>query len=276
VSDRVPVLCNLKPSGEYLMEDFFEAGGLRALLAEISDLLHLGEQNVLGRTLGEALDGHQTMAPDVIRRRENPLKSNGGLAVLRGNIAPSGCVIKRSAASPHLLQHRGRVVAFESYADFIARIDEPELDIDANAIIVVKNIGPRGAPGMPEWGMLPLPKKLLEQGVRDMIRISDARMSGTAFGTVVLHVSPEAAAGGAFALTRTGDTIELDVDAGRIHLDVSEAELARRQAEWRAPAPRIPRGWGALYARTVGQAHEGCDLDFLLAGDPVPEPEIYG
>ena len=276
ISKQVPVICNLKPSGQYLMEDFFDAGGLRALLNRLGDLLDTTQLTVTGRTLSAEISAIASSKDDVIRQLDNPLIKKGGLSVLRGNLAPDGAIIKTSASSAHLLRHRGRAVVFDSYADFIGQIDDPALDITADDIIVVRNIGPKGVPGMPEWGMVPLPKKLLEAGIRDMIRISDARMSGTAFGTVVLHVAPEAAVGGPLALAETGDFIELDAEAGRLHLDVSEAELARRKANWVPPRMKAERGWPALYAAHVSQANEGCDLDFLAASGDMPEPEIYG
>ncbi|MDO9437160.1 L-arabinonate dehydratase [Hydrogenophaga sp.] len=274
VADRVPVLVNLKPSGEYLMEDFFEAGGVRGLLSMMRDLLDLSAPTVSGMTLGEAIDGAQVYHPDVIRPMDRPLKDKGGLVILRGNLAPDGCVIKRSAADPARLKHRGRALVFQNYDDMTARIDDPALDVDADSVLVLRSAGPRGVPGMPEWGMLPIPQKLLQQGVRDMLRISDARMSGTHFGTVVLHVTPESAVGGPLALVEDGDFIELDVDAKRIHLDVSDEELARRRAAWVMPDPPIQRGWGRLFHDHVSQANEGCDFPFLLPGAPTREPQL--
>lgn len=271
---RVPVLSNLKPSGEYLMEDFFEAGGLRALLANMAEFLDLSAKTVSGHSLGETLQGARVYNPEVIRPLDNPVHAKGGLVILRGNLAPDGCIIKRSAADPERLRHRGRAVVFKDYDDMTARIDQPDLDVDADCVLVLQSSGPRGVPGMPEWGMLPIPKKLLEQGVRDMVRISDARMSGTHFGTVVLHVSPESAVGGPFALVRDGDFIELDVDNNRIHLDISDAELQARKLAWVAPPPPIERGWGRLFHDHVTQAHEGCDFPFLMPGAATREPQI--
>jgi len=273
-AERVPVLSNLKPSGEYLMEEFFEAGGLRGLLATMAEFLDLSAQTVSGRSLGATLEGARVYDPQVIRPLDNPVQARGGLVILRGNLAPDGCVIKRSAADPARLKHRGRAVVFKDYDDMTARIDDPDLDVDVDCVLVMQSSGPRGVPGMPEWGMLPIPKKLLEQGVRDMVRISDARMSGTHFGTVVLHVSPESAVGGPFALVRDGDFIELDVDRNRIHLDISDEEMQARRSAWVAPAPVIERGWGRLFHDHVTQASEGCDFPFLMPGAATPEPQL--
>jgi dihydroxy-acid dehydratase len=275
---RTPVLANLRPSGKYLMEDFFYAGGLRALLAQLGDLLDLGQRTVEGTTLGENVAGAKIFDDDVIRTRANPLVARDGLAVLRGNLAPDGAVIKPPAAEPQLLKHTGKAVVFEDYNDMAARIDDPQLEIDATSVIVLRNAGPQGAPGMPEWGQLPIPKKLLEQGVRDMVRISDARMSGTSYGACVLHVAPESFVGGPLAFVFSGDAIELDVPARKLNVLISDAELARRRAAWTAPAPKFERGYGTLYLKHVTQANEGCDFDFLA---PVArktaggEPEIH-
>jgi L-arabonate dehydrase len=265
IGSRLPCLVNLKPSGQYLMEDFYYAGGLPAVLREIASHLDLGARTVTGRTLGEDIQEAPCWNRDVIRPLSEPLRPEAGIAVLRGNLAPDGAVIKPSAASPQLLRHRGRAVVFEDIDDFKARIDDEALDVDANSVLVLKNCGPRGYPGMAEVGNMPLPPKLLRQGITDLVRISDARMSGTAYGTVVLHVSPEAAAGGPLALVREGDVIELDVAARRLHLDVAEDELARRRAEW-TPPPAPARGWNKLYFDHVQQAHLGADLDFLVGG----------
>lgn len=265
LASDVSCLVNLQPSGEYLMEDFYYAGGLPAVLREIAPLLHLDALTVNGKTLGENIRSAPCYNRDVIRTLDNPFKPHAGIAVLRGNLAPDGAVIKPSAASPHLLRHRGRAVVFEDIDDFHARIDRDDLDVDETCVLVLKNCGPKGYPGMPEVGNMPLPPKILKKGIKDMVRISDARMSGTAYGTVVLHVSPEAAVGGPLALVRNGDMIELDVPARRIHLDVSEEELARRKAEWK-PLPKPKRGWYRLYVEHVQQAHQGCDLDFLVGG----------
>ncbi len=265
IGTRLPCLVNLKPSGEYLMEDFYYAGGLPAVLREIAAELDLDAVTVNGRTIGENIAEAPCWNRDVIRPLDQPLRAEAGIAVLRGNLAPDGAVIKPSAASPHLLKHRGRAVVFEDIADFKARIDDEALDIDETCVMVLKNCGPRGYPGMAEVGNMPLPPKLLRRGITDIVRISDARMSGTAYGTVVLHVSPEAAAGGPLALVREGDFIELDVEARRLHLDVDEAELQRRRAEW-TPPPAPARGWAKLYVDHVQQAHLGADLDFLVGG----------
>lgn len=275
ISRRTPMLADIRPSGRYLMEDFYYAGGLRALLSEISDLLHLDALTVSGRALGEGLEGATIYNPEVIRPRSNPVSPQGGTAVLYGNLAPDGAVIKTTAASPELLRHRGRAIVFRNYDELKARIDDEALEVTPDSVLVLQNAGPLGAPGMPEWGMLPIPRKLLREGVRDMVRISDARMSGTSYGTCVLHVSPEAHVGGPLALVREGDFIELDVQGRRLHLDVEEAELERRRAEWVPPTKPPSRGFGALFARHVTQAHEGCDFDFLHAGEVLPEPAIH-
>lgn len=274
-----PILANLRPAGRYLMEDFYYAGGLPALLNNLCDLLDLQQKTITGKTLGENIEGAKVFNDDVIRTRDNPLATSDGIAVLRGNIAPNGAVIKPPAAEPHLLTHTGKAVVFESYADMAARIDAPDLDIDEHSIIVLKNAGPQGAPGMPEWGQLPIPQKLLARGVRDMVRISDARMSGTSYGACVLHVAPESYVGGPFALVQNGDLIELDVPARKLNLLISDAELAARQARWVAPEPKFERGYGKLYQRHVSQADKGCDFDFL---ETIPvkhldagEPEIH-
>ena len=274
-----PILANLRPAGHYLMEDFYYAGGLPALLNNLRDLLDLQQKTITGKTLGENIEGAKVFNEDVIRTRENPLATSDGIAVLRGNIAPNGAVIKPPAAEPHLLKHTGKAVVFESYADMAARIDAPGLDIDEHSIIVLKNAGPQGAPGMPEWGQLPIPQKLLARGVRDMVRISDARMSGTSYGACVLHVAPESYIGGPFAFVQNGDLIELDVPARKLNLLISDGELAARQARWVAPEPKFERGYGKLYQRHVSQADKGCDFDFL---ETIPvkhldagEPEIH-
>ncbi len=276
VSARTPLLANVRPSGDrYLMEDFYYAGGLRALLAELGDLLHLDCPTVNGRTLGENLAGARIFNEEVIRTRSRPLKASGGLVVLRGSLAPNGAVIKAAAASPRLLKHVGRAVVFDDYNDMAARIDGEDLAVDADSVLVLRNAGPRGGPGMPEWGMLPVPKKLLKQGVRDMVRVSDARMSGTSYGTCVLHVAPESYVGGPLALVRDGDPIELDVEKRELNLKVDEAELSRRREAWRSPPPKFERGYGVLFSRHIRQADEGCDFDFLEGTAPTPEPEIH-
>jgi dihydroxy-acid dehydratase len=254
---------NLQPSGTYLMEDFYYAGGLPAVMKEISSLLDLDARTANGRTLGENIADAPCWNRDVIRTVAEPFKAAAGIAVLKGNLAPDGAVIKPSAASPHLLKHRGRAVVFENIEDFHARIDDENLDIDENSVMVLKGCGPKGYPGMAEVGNMPLPPKLLRRGITDILRISDARMSGTAYGSVVLHVSPEAAAGGPLALVQNGDFIEVDVPARRLHLDVGDAELAKRRAAWK-PAPTPQRGWYKLYVDHVQQAHLGADLDVLV------------
>ena len=275
-SAKTPLLANVRPSGDrYLMEDFYYAGGLRALLAELKDLLHLDCRTVNGKTLGENLAGARIYNEEVIRPRSRPLKASGGLVVLKGNLAPSGAVIKAAAATPRLLQHTGKAVVFEDYNDMAARIDRDDLDVRADSVLVLRNAGPLGGPGMPEWGMLPVPKKLLKQGVRDMVRLSDARMSGTSYGTCVLHVAPESFVGGPLALVKNGDLIELDVDRRELNLKVDAAELARRKAAWRAPERKFARGYGALFSRHIKQADEGCDFDFLEGTAPIAEPEIH-
>jgi dihydroxy-acid dehydratase len=268
---EVPCLVDLQPSGRFLMEDFFYAGGLPAVLKEIRHLLHTDALTVNGKTLGENIEKAPCWNREVIRPLAEPFKPAAGIAVLRGNLAPDGAVIKPSAASPHLLKHRGRTVVFESIEDFHARIDDEALDIDETCVMVLKGCGPRGYPGMAEVGNMPLPPKVLRKGITDMVRVSDARMSGTAYGTVVLHTSPEAAAGGPLALVRNGDVIELDVAARRLHLEVSDEELARRRAGWTAP-PKPERGWYKLYVDHVQQAHQGADLDFLVGGSGAPVP----
>jgi len=275
-SAKTPLLANVRPSGDkYLMEDFYYAGGLRALLAELKDLLNLDCRTVNGKTLGENLAGARIYNDDVIRPRSRPLKAAGGLVVVKGNLAPNGAVIKAAAATPSLLRHTGKAVVFEDYNDMAARIDRDDLEVDADSVLVLRNAGPLGGPGMPEWGMLPVPKKLLKQGVRDMVRISDARMSGTSYGTCVLHVSPESFVGGPLALVKNGDLIELDVERRELNLKVDAAELARRKAAWRAPERKFARGYGAIFSRHIKQADEGCDFDFLEGTAATPEPEIH-
>jgi dihydroxy-acid dehydratase len=268
----VPTLVDLMPSGRFLMEDFCYAGGLPALMKTIGDLLACDALTVTGKTLGENIASAEVFNTDVIRTRDNPLTPQGGLVVLRGNLAPNGAVMKPSAASPHLLQHTGRAVVFESTEHFKARIDDPDLDVDETCILVLKNCGPKGYPGMPEVGNMGLPRKLLERGVRDMVRISDARMSGTAFGTVVLHVAPEAAAGGPLALIRDGDIITLDVDRRVLSHNVPDDELQRRRADWSPPVHEMKGGYQSLYVERVMQADRGADLDFLVGrrGAKVP------
>jgi dihydroxy-acid dehydratase len=260
----VPCLVNLMPSGKYLMEDFYYAGGLPAVIRELGDLIHRDALTVNGKTIGENTANAPCYNREVIMPRAAPLKPHGGIAVLRGNLCPDGAIIKPSAASPGLMKHRGRAIVFEDIDDFYRRIDDPNLDVDETCVLVLKNCGPRGYPGMPEVGNMPLPPKMLKKGVTDMVRISDARMSGTAFGTVVLHVAPEAAAGGTLALVRDGDMIELDVEKRRLHLDVSDDEIKRRRAIWQAPPPPADRGYTKMYFDHVLQADRGADLDFLV------------
>jgi L-arabonate dehydrase len=269
--ESTPWLVDLKPAGAHLMEDFYYAGGLPAVLEQIRDLLHLDAITVTGRTVGENLDGAPTEIIDegVIRPRSDPLDPGGSLVVLRGNLCPDGAVMKISAADPRLLSHEGRAIVFEDIHDLAARVDAPDLDVDADSVMVLRNAGPVGAPGMPEWGHLPIPAKLLRQGVSDLLRISDARMSGTSYGAVVLHVAPEAAVGGPLALVRTGDRIRLDVEARTLDVLLDDVELARRRSAWTPPRRKDERGYRRLYEDHVLQANEGCDLDFLRGRSPV-------
>ncbi|MEN9021711.1 MAG: L-arabinonate dehydratase [Verrucomicrobiales bacterium] len=276
ISQRVPFILDVRPSGRFLMEDFYYAGGLRALLNQLGDLLHLDCPTVNGKTLGENIEGAKAHNTAVIRLIDNPVSSASGTAILRGNLAPNGAVIKQAAADPRFWQHTGLAVVFKDYSDLAARIDDPDLDVTENSVLVLQNVGPKGAPGMPEWGMLPIPKKLLEQGVRDMVRVSDARMSGTSYGTCVLHVSPESAIGGPLALLQDGDEITLNIPARQFSVNLTDAELEARRAAWSPPAPHYTRGYGKLYLDHVTQAEHGCDFDFLH-GEPasVAEPEIH-
>jgi dihydroxy-acid dehydratase len=276
ISRRVPLIADLRPNGEtHLMEDFHYAGGSRAFLNRLAPHLDLSARTVTGRTLDEDIAGAEVFDEKVIRPLDRPLQPEGGVAVLKGSLAPRGAVIKTSAADPRLLTHTGPAVVFENYADLKKRLDDPDLAVTADSVLVLKSAGPLGGPGMPEWGMLPLPQKLLKQGVRDMVRLSDARMSGTSYGTCVLHVAPESHVGGPLALVREGDLIRLDVPNRRLDLLVAEDELARRRAAWTPPARRYARGWTSLHLDQVTQADEGCDLAFLEAGAPTPEPDIY-
>jgi dihydroxy-acid dehydratase len=275
ISREIPVLANVRPSGELLMEDFYYAGGLRALMHELKHKLDLSCLTVTGKTVGDNIDGAEVYLPHVIRPFNNPVSSAEATAVLTGNLAPRGCVMKPSAAEPRLLRHRGKAIAFEDYNHMAREVERDDLDVTPDHILVLKNGGPKGAPGMPEWGMLPIPNKLLKAGVKDMLRISDARMSGTSYGACILHVAPESFVGGPLAFVQTGDEIEVDVPARRIHLHVGDEELARRRAAWRQPKARYPRGYGALYSQHIGQADEGCDFDFLAPLGPIPEPEIH-
>jgi dihydroxy-acid dehydratase len=275
ISRQVPVIANITPSGKYLMEDFFYAGGLRALMAAISDLLDLSSITVTGRPLRDNIAGAETYLPDVIHPLSAPLYPEGATAVLTGNLAPRGCVMKPAAADKRLLQHRGRAIAFENYEHMAREVERDDLDVTPDDVMVLKNCGPKGGPGMPEWGQLPIPKKLLKAGARDMLRVSDARMSGTSYGACILHVAPESFIGGPLALVKTGDEIEIDVPARKIHLHVADDELSRRRAAWTPLPPRYARGYGAMYSAHIGQADEGCDFDFLQGREPTPEPEIH-
>jgi dihydroxy-acid dehydratase len=268
----VPCLLNLMPAGKYLMEDFYYAGGLPAILRELGDLIHRDALTVNGKTMGENVAEAPCFNPDVINPATNPFRANSGIAVLHGNLCPNGAVLKPSAATPELMKHSGRAVVFDNIEHFYARIDAPDLDVDERSILVLKNCGPRGYPGMPEVGNMPLPPKILKKGITDMVRISDARMSGTAFGTVVLHVSPEAAAGGVLAVVQEGDMIDLDVSARRLQLIVPDSEIQRRRAAWKPPQPVFERGYYKLYFDHVMQADRGADLDFLPGGSGAGVP----
>jgi dihydroxy-acid dehydratase len=275
LSRQVPVIANIRPSGKLLMEDFFYAGGTRALMSELKALLDLSCLTVSGKTLGETIAGAEVYQRDVIRSLADPVSSESATAVLTGNIAPRGCVMKPSAAEKRLLRHRGPVLAFEDYNHMAREVERDDLEVTADHILVLKNGGPKGGPGMPEWGMLPIPRKLVKAGVRDMLRVSDARMSGTSYGACILHVTPESFIGGPLALVQTGDEIEVDAAARKINLVVSDEELARRRAAWQQPAPRYPRGYGAMYSAHIKQADEGCDFDFLEGTAAIAEPEIH-
>ena len=278
VSKQVPVLANVRPSGDaYLMEDFFYAGGLRAMMAGMADLLDLDARTVTGGKLGDGLDKAEVFDSDVIRGLDNPVYHEGSLAVLRGNLAPGGAVIKPAACAPHLREHTGPALVFDSYAEMKAEIDREDLEVTADTVLVLRNAGPQGGPGMPEWGMLPIPKKLLKQGVRDMVRLSDARMSGTSYGACILHAAPEAFVGGPLALVKTGDMVRVSVAARSLDMLVDDGELAARKTAWQAPTPRYERGYGVMFARHIKQADQGCDFDFLETdyGAPVEEPAIY-
>ncbi len=275
---ETPLIANVRPSGEhYLMEDFYYAGGLRALMTRLRDRLHLDARTVSGATLGHDIDGARVYDPDVIRSVDDPVYHEGSLAVLRGNLAPDGCVIKPAACEPRLREHEGPALVFDTYPQLKAACDDDELAITAEHVLVLRGAGPQGGPGMPEWGMLPIPKKLLAQGVRDMLRISDARMSGTSYGGCILHVAPEAHVGGPLALLESGDRIRVSVSQRKIEMLVDDQELERRRAAWKPPAPRYERGYGWMFARHITQANEGCDFDFLETdfGAPVAEPDIF-
>ncbi len=277
-SRKVPVIANIRPSGTtYLMEDFYYAGGLLGMMTRLRDFLDLSQISVSGRTWTDTLEGAEVYNDDVIRPLDRAIYQEGALAVLRGNLAPNGCVMKPSAAAPHLLRHSGPALVFDDYPALKANIDRDDLDVTADSVLVLRNAGPLGGPGMPEWGMLPIPKKLVQAGVRDMVRISDARMSGTSYGACILHVSPESYVGGPLALVRTGDVISVDVAARTLSLDVPEAELAARRAALAPPVPRYERGYGWMFSRHIAQADQGCDFDFLQSdfGAPVAEPAIF-
>jgi dihydroxy-acid dehydratase len=277
IARETPLLANIRPSGAYLMEDFFYAGGLPAVLKQlaIGGRLKIAARTVNGATIGENVERAAIYNEDVIRPLNNPLVASDSLAVLRGNLAPDGAIIKPPAAESHLHKHAGKAVVFEDYNDMAARIDDPDLDVDENSVLVLKNAGPIGAPGMPEWGQLPIPKKVLAKGIRDMVRVSDARMSGTSYGACVLHVAPESFIGGPLALVRDGDIIELDIPGRRLSMQVSDEELERRRAAWKRPPPRYGRGYGRLFSEHVSQANEGCDFDFLERGAATADPEIH-
>jgi dihydroxy-acid dehydratase len=272
---KIPVLANLFPSGDKLMEDFFYAGGLPALLNEIRSHLNLEALTVTGKSLGENIANAQNLDHDVIRPLSNPVTAGRTLAVLHGNLCPDGAIIKPSAANPKFMKHRGRALVFDSNAEMLAKIHDPALDVDENTVLILRNAGPVGAPGMPEWGNLPIPKKLLQQGIRDMVRISDARMSGTHYGSCIVHAAPEAAVGGPLGLVRDGDWIVLDVEARSLNVEISDAELAKRRGDWTAPPRFTERGFTRLYVDHVTQADKGCDFDFLAGNSPTPEPPIY-
>ncbi|MEP0337809.1 MAG: L-arabinonate dehydratase [Alphaproteobacteria bacterium] len=277
-SRLVPVIANVRPSGDtYLMEDFYYAGGLRGLMSRLTGHLKLDAVTVTGKTLGETLDGAEVYNDDVIRPLDNPLYAEGSLALLRGNLAPQGCVIKPSACDPRFYNHEGPALVFDSYPEMKKAVDDENLDVTADHVLVLRGAGPQGGPGMPEWGMLPLPKKLLKQGIRDMLRMSDARMSGTSYGACILHVSPESHVGGPLALLKTGDIVKIDIPNRTIDMLVDADELERRRAAWTPPAPKFARGYGWMFAQHIRQADEGCDFDYLETqfGAPVGEPDIF-
>lgn len=275
LSHTVPVLANVRPSGTHLMEDFHRAGGTLGLMRQLGNRIDAGCQRVDGSSLGDAITDAHIHDEEILRPLQNPVYANGGTCILRGNLAPNGCVIKSSASSPSLLRHRGQAIVFRGYADLKSRIHDESLPVTEDSVLILQCAGPVGAPGMPEWGMLPIPNKLLRRGVRDMVRISDARMSGTSYGTCVLHVSPESAAGGPLAWVEDGDWIELDVERRSLQWLVSEDEIARRRARWQPPPPPSERGYLALFAKHVTQSHEGCDFDFLEGSSPNAEPDIF-
>ena len=274
-AQMVPVIANLRPSGQYLMEDFHIAGGIRALMNRLAPLLRLDARSITGGTIGEAIAGADVYDDDVIRPLDRPIVASGGTAILYGNLAPDGCVIKPPAAEPRLLHHTGPALVFDHYDAMTAAIDDLDLDVTPDHVLILRNAGPIGGPGMPEWGMLPIPKKLLRQGVRDMLRISDARMSGTSYGACILHVSPESAVGGPLGAVRDGDLITVDTAKRSIHLHLTDTAIADRLKHWVPPERTTPRGYNRLFAQHVGQAHEGCDFDFLEGAGGIPEPEIH-
>jgi len=275
ISRKVPLLANLRPAGKYLMEEFFHAGGLTALLNGMRELLHTDVATITGRTLGENIADSIIHNEDVIRTPKNPLQPDGGTAILCGNLCPNGAVIKHAAATKELCTHKGPALVFDSYPAMKAAIEDTNLEVTKDTVLVLRNAGPVGAPGMPEWGQLPIPKKLILQGVRDMVRLSDSRMSGTSYGACVLHISPESAVGGPLALVQNGDLIELDVPNRKLHLHVSDEELAKRRAAWKPAPQRYHRGYAKLYVEHVTQADQGADFDFLQHGPAVPEPDIF-
>lgn len=266
ISSQTPLLANVKPSGSYVMEDMFYAGGIPAVMSEIKDLLHLEALTVSGQTLGKSIEKAEVYNDDVIRRRSNPLNAQGGTVILRGNIAPDGAVIKQTAASAHLLKHKGPAVVFKDRDDMINRINDPALPVTKDSVLVMKNCGPIGGPGMPEWGHIPIPQKLLEQGIHDIVRISDARMSGTSFGTIVLHMAPETAIGGPLAAVEDGDIIELDVERRVIRVDLTDEQIRERLKNWEKPSRLYTRGWGKIFQDNIQQADKGCDFDVLVSG----------
>jgi dihydroxy-acid dehydratase len=275
ISRTVPVIANVRPSGKYLMEDFYYAGGLPALMKMLEGSLSGSCLTVSGRTIAENISRAEVFNADVIRPLDKAIYAEGATAVLRGNLAPRGAVMKPSAAEAPLRKHRGKALVFRDYNHMAAEVEREDLDVTPDHVLVLQNAGPKGGPGMPEWGMLPIPRKLVKAGVRDMLRISDARMSGTSYGACILHVAPESFVGGPLALVETGDEIEVDVSKRLLHLHVSDEELARRRAKWVAPAPRYERGYGRMFQEHIGQADDGCDFDFLEHGASVPEPEIH-
>jgi dihydroxy-acid dehydratase len=274
IASRVPVIVNLRPSGKWLMEEFHIAGGTRALLSRLKPMLHLDARTV-GGTMADAIGDAQVYDDDVIRPLNDPIAASGGTAILYGNLAPDGCVMKPPAAEARLLQHTGPALVFDSYDEMKKAVDDLDLPVTPDHVMVLRNAGPIGGPGMPEWGMLPIPKTLLRQGVRDMLRISDARMSGTSYGACILHVAPEAQIGGPLAAVRTGDRISVDVPRRSIHVDLSDAEIAERIKAYKPPPRNYPRGYYRLFAQHTRQANEGCDFDFLEGAEGIPEPEIH-